>query len=318
MRNIWKLKDLSTNALLTHMHKNGDKEILKFIWSCDEPMCGEWGEFGKRISLAYDAYQRTKNFSLEDSESPQSWKHKHVESYNIFKDYCTEHGLRHKILDDVGATFTNISKVSVTCSCGHSWCTQAKALISSSGCAVCSGKRHTKKYLEDTVKGILLKESLSYTLVGWVGDKVLVSGRLHMDCKTHGEFFTDYTNFVRLGTRCPVCNKSGFSTKLPAKFYLLEISDGTTTFLGYGITRKIDLRLQQHRNSMANIEFKIVTYKTWDMLGSEAKDLENKIKSNFKAFPNNIKSFTKESAHIEDYCDIVDIIGSVATKLIKT
>lgn len=204
-------------------------------------------------------------------------------------------------------------RICVKCSCGYSWKTSVKTLLETGSCKICSGRKKSKDFLEGKILETISKDNLNYELIGWLDNIYGVSKKIILRCPLHGNFMSEYRNFIEYGIGCTICNPRGFQSRLPAAFYLLEISDDTHSFLGFGITRNISLRLRQHKTSLSKTNLKVVSCKTWDTSGLLAREIENKVAETFPNYPNKIGSFKTEATHFEYYSEVVDLVDRMIT-----
>ena len=181
--------------------------------------------------------------------------------------------------------------------CGYHWTTTLGAVFRGSGCRKCKGL--VKKTLQEA------NDSISHrgiTISDYCGKSTGISTFL---CKCGNQWKTTLTS-VLTGRGCSSCASYGFDKNKPATFYIYKIT-GAIRFVGYGVTNSYKSRKQKHTETFKKLglhfdEVALFNFKT----GKEALALEDFLKSKYKDFSVDVKSFRTESAPIEALSNIVE------------
>jgi hypothetical protein len=202
----------------------------------------------------------------------------------------------------------------VKCGCGwHKTGGMAEFQGDFPGCMACK-EQNTRRNLMNRVLSVISEEKLKYEFVGWsskvVGDN-LYERKMMLSCEVHGEFYPTPKNFLNLGSRCPSCNPCGFSPALPSVFYLLSANKGSKGFAGFGITRNFKNRLGQHKCSLKKEGFEVKDYKSWEMSGQKAWEIEKEILRIFPIFPQKISGFKREATYLRHYKEVVKLVDKM-------
>lgn len=173
----------------------------------------------------------------------------------------------------------------------------------------CSGQfRYSKTQQEYRIKK-KCEEIGSVRFEKWLEGYNGVYTRILLVCSEHGEHETKVTHFLNGGCFCPACSATGFDTYSPASVYVLKISNGTSGFTGFGITKEFDKRLSTHVRELKKQNFRIIDSDVFDVeKGSIALKIENNIKNKFPLEPQTVKGFVKEATSMENYEVVVEFV----------
>lgn len=168
--------------------------------------------------------------------------------------------------------------------------------------------RWTRFQREYQVRELLVKEGKGVVFKGWKGDFLGSSSRVILQCVDHGEWDTTVTNLLRHGSGCSGCAKYGFDRSKEAYLYVLKVVGKENEFAGYGISNKVNVRLRQHKFTLAKQELNIVESAVFLTTGQKALDVETSIKYNFPTSTQTVQGFKREATDVNLYYNLVDFI----------
>jgi hypothetical protein len=134
--------------------------------------------------------------------------------------------------------------------------------------------------------------------------------RLHLHCEYHGDFDMVVNGFMYTEGSCPSCAKTGFSKALPAHLYVLRIEGLHESFTGFGISNRIEHRLNFHKKTLAKYGLCVTETRVFPCSGTVAYEIENLVSEKFPLLNQGISGFIREATHLHYFSDVVDLVDT--------
>lgn len=170
-----------------------------------------------------------------------------------------------------------------TCLKDHIWKVSPDNILNNKGCPVCSG--YKKKTTEQYQAQINFKVCEEY---------INAHSKIRHEC-SKGHIWEARPNDILSGCGCPYCATTGFKLDEPAILYYLKISKDYETYYKVGITN----RTVKERFSLDKDKDIIILKETLYSKGSEARQAEKDILTQFKDKRVNIKDWLKSQGNTE-------------------
>lgn len=204
----------------------------------------------------------------------------------------------------VGDINGNSKKVLWRClvaECSHEWKAVPASILIGYGCPKCANNaKLTNEYVDKRIifRNISRLEDVSRSQhkIKW---KCLAESCQH-------EWYA-VPNKILVGRGCPACAKTGFNPSKPSVVYVYNIGD---TYCGYGITNNFKNRDSQHRGAFKKQSVQAKLIASYECLGTEARVIENMLRSNFKVTDTKIAGFRTEATHLWNLPAVLDFIQS--------
>lgn len=147
----------------------------------------------------------------------------------------------------------SLDKIECVCtepSCGHSWSTSVSSLMTAAtGCLKCVDRSKTVSMMMPETEAVSKIEAIcqdSELQFGgfdpqWRGHATL----LRLTCQQGHSWTPTFNNFTNNNSRCPTCANSGYNRNDRGFFYAYLWTNGTTSFIKYGITNHPSKRASQ-------------------------------------------------------------------------
>lgn len=183
-------------------------------------------------------------------------------------------------------TFTN-RKSKLQCSNGHVWEARLGGVLSGGGCPQCNPRR---ALTVEEVNGRIAPRGYVVS-----GDFVSAGKMAEFKCASGHKWRALPDNILR-GKGCPSCAEYGFNPEYPAQFYTLRIFSDSEHYIGFGITRDIETRMQYHRRAIESRGFKIDDVLIYEFAsGHDAIALERTVKNEIPIVDTLIPGFRTEA-----------------------
>lgn len=206
------------------------------------------------------------------------------------------------------------SKITVICKEHGPFYPRAGNFINSrSGCPHCAqkqrGERSRKPLSHFVVRGAKAHSgSYGYSGITYKNGQAY----LKVVCVEHGEF-EQLANDHMKGIGCRDCAKFGFSTDMPATFYVYRIKSSVGDYIGFGITNSMTTRHKQHVVTFKNNAVKWELLKTIEFhCGGDALALETMVKRNMNCVNAELEGFRTEALSVNDLANLLDILQTKA------
>lgn len=184
-------------------------------------------------------------------------------------------GIRYKLKGTYNGTDV---KIDHECpDCASVWPVTPHSILNGSGCPTCAGNI---KYTTETYAQALLDKGIKYLLTGtYKGNKV----KTDHECPKCTNTWSTAPSNILTGRGCPICSSSGFDISKQAYLYFIQIITPHDSFLKVGITnREVSKRFSEIARGTNAIELTVI--KTLEGLGSNIRDLEQKILKSFDRY----------------------------------
>lgn len=94
----------------------------------------------------------------------------------------------------------------------------------------------------------------------------------------------------------------------PADVYVLRIEGEHYSFIGYGISGKSKIRLQEHKTSLKKYGFRIIEARLFPTTGVQARQIENKIKEDFPRYSQEMDGFKTEATFLHLHTELLEFV----------
>lgn len=210
---------------------------------------------------------------------------KHNNKYNYSKSYYT-------------GTSDNLE---IVCPEHGSFWQNAGQHMRGSGCRKCAGtiKSDTQSFTDDS--NVAHDFKYDYSLSKYVNAYTKVD----IICPTHG-VFSQKPNNHKNGQGCPKCASNGYDRNKTGYFYVLEFD----SFVGFGVTNKLEVRLATHRRSTKEISSTMSRLLILSGDGAEIMNFEGLLKRKVKRLivDSGISGFITESVSKDNKDVLLQVI----------
>lgn len=174
---------------------------------------------------------------------------------------------------------------------GHEWSTSLSSLR---GCPKCAGNL---PITDDDVRSRLVGRDI--TLVSYGG---CVDAQSTFNCGKCGRDWEATVDRVTGKQRsgCPSCAETGFKPNLVADFYVYEIADASSKYVGFGISNEFELRNYHHNLAFSKSNATATLLNTYNMDGHIAQRFEKLVKQNFPIVDTGIPGFRTEAFEYDE------------------
>lgn len=157
----------------------------------------------------------------------------HHKTRETFNDQLNKLGRTERMVGEyLGAKI----KTTFVCENGHEWPSKPNNILTGRSCPICADTSLTK----DQINQRLIDEDRHIELIGVYKNNYTPTT---FRCSEGHEWQTNAGTLLSNKSECPTCAIYGFSPLKPAHIYVIAYRD----FIKYGVTNKIEQRLEQHR-----------------------------------------------------------------------
>lgn len=204
---------------------------------------------------------------------------------------------------------TNTSKSTAICPTHGEFQVSYRDVVDGRGCKVCSRQAQSltsRVPFQEFIKR--LREVHGGTFTCKKDTYSGVSENVIATCPVHGDFRVLAGSLLN-GQGCPDCKDSRFNPKKRAYFYLYRISDGVSSYLGFGITTNLYRRCKEHAIRLNGKPYSGELIHSFRFRrGYQCQTLESQLKGNLAITPLQVRGFKTEACRWDMYHTVLRVV----------